>query len=54
MTNIKLTPPLKWHGGKNYMARHVLERTPRHLRYVEPYFGAGQVFFARDPADPSL
>jgi DNA adenine methylase len=27
---------------------------PPHLHYVEPYFGGGQVFFARDPADRRL
>jgi DNA adenine methylase len=47
-----LTPPLKWHGGKHYLARHVLELMPGHLHYVEPYFGGGQVLFARDPKDP--
>jgi DNA adenine methylase len=47
-----LSPPLKWHGGKFYVARHVLALMPAHLHYVEPFFGGGQVFFARDPADP--
>jgi DNA adenine methylase len=46
-----LTTPLKWHGGKSYVAQRVLELMPRHLHYVEPYFGGGQVLFARDPQD---
>jgi DNA adenine methylase len=50
----ELVPPLKWHGGKRYVAKHVLRLMPRHLHYVEPYFGGGQVFFARDPADRRL
>jgi DNA adenine methylase len=45
------TPPLKWHGGKHYIAKAVLELMPPHQHYVEPYFGGGQVLFARDPAD---
>jgi DNA adenine methylase len=49
-----LTPPLKWHGGKHYVARHVLALMPPHLHYVEPFFGGGQVLFARDPADRRL
>jgi DNA adenine methylase len=47
----KLTPPLKWHGGKHYVAKAVLGLMPRHLYYCEPYFGGGQVLFARDPND---
>ena len=50
----KLTPPLKWHGGKHYVAPRVIELMPPHLHYVEPYFGGGQVLFARDVADRRL
>jgi DNA adenine methylase len=50
----KLSPPLKWHGGKHYLARRVLELMPPHLHYAEPYFGGGQVLFARDPAERRL
>lgn len=49
-----LTPPLKWHGGKHYLARRIVALMPRHLHYVEPFFGGGQVFFLRDPGDPRL
>jgi DNA adenine methylase len=49
-----LTPPLKSHGGKHYLARAIIDRMPRHLNYVEPFFGSGQVLFARDPADRRL
>ena len=49
-----LTPPLKWHGGKHYLAETVLRLMPPHLHYVEPYFGSGQVLFARDPKDQWL
>jgi DNA adenine methylase len=47
----RVKPPLKFHGGKRYLAERVLEIMPRHLHYVEPYFGGGQVLFRRDPAD---
>jgi DNA adenine methylase len=50
----KVSPPLKWHGGKHYLARRVLALMPPHLHYVEPYFGGGQVLFARDRADRRL
>jgi len=49
-----LTPPLKWHGGKHYLARRIVGMMPPHLHYVEPYFGGGAVLLARDPDDPSL
>jgi len=44
----KLTPPLKWHGGKYYLAKEIVAMMPPHLAYVEPFFGGGQVLFARD------
>ena len=49
MMTKELTPPLKWHGGKYYLARKIIDLMPPHLHYVEPYFGGGQVLFARDP-----
>lgn len=39
--------PLKWHGGKTYLAARVLELLPDHLHYVEPFFGGGAVFFRK-------
>jgi len=49
-----INPPLKWHGGKHYLAEKVIALIPRHLHYVEPFFGGGQVLFRRDPGDPKL
>src|SRR5262245_4840512 len=46
--------PLKWHGGKYYLARRIVELMPRHLHYVEPFAGGLAVLLARDPADQSL
>jgi DNA adenine methylase len=46
-----VTPPLKWPGGKCYVAPHVWRLAPRHLNYVEPFAGGLQVLFARDPMD---
>jgi DNA adenine methylase len=41
--------PLKWHGGKTYLAKWVLEHAPEsYVHYVEPYFGGGAVLFARE------
>lgn len=58
-----LTPPLKWHGGKHYLAPEIIKLMPPRcknpnkpdpsdpgwLHYVEPYFGGGAVLLANDP-----
>ena len=46
--------PLKWHGGKYYLASRIVALMPRHLHYVEPYFGGGAVLLTRNPEDPRL
>ena len=48
-TTAKVVKPLKWHGGKHYLAKRIIELMPPHLHYVEPYFGGGSVLLARDP-----
>lgn len=42
-----LTQPLKWHGGKHYLAKWIVSHFPKHLHYVEPYFGGGSVLFEK-------
>ncbi len=39
--------PLKWHGGKYYLADRIIGLMPPHIHYVEPYFGGGQVLFRK-------
>jgi len=39
--------PLKWHGGKSYLAKRIIELMPKHTHYVEPFFGGGAVLFAK-------
>lgn len=46
--------PLKWHGGKYYLASKIVALMPPHLHYVEPFFGGGAVLMARDPDDARL
>ena len=62
-TTRPLTPPLKWHGGKSYLAKKIIALMPPRcvnpnapsgddpgwLHYVEPYFGGGAVMLANDP-----
>lgn len=39
--------PLKWHGGKEYLAKRIVALMPSHLHYVEPFFGGGAVLFTK-------
>lgn len=55
--------PLKWHGGKSYLAKKIIELMPPRVKnpnnpspddpgwchYVEPFFGGGAVLFQLDP-----
>jgi DNA adenine methylase len=58
-----LVQPLKWHGGKSYLASKIVALMPPRckkpnkpapddlgwLHYVEPYFGGGSVMLTNDP-----
>src|SRR3954454_9373550 len=50
----RLTPPLKCHGGKRYLALDIVRLMPHHLSYVEPFAGGLRVLLARDPKDRRL
>jgi DNA adenine methylase len=45
----KISPPIKWHGGKSYLARRIVALMPPHTHYVEPYAGGLAVMMAREP-----
>lgn len=59
----RVSSPIKWHGGKYYLAKKIIELMPPRAKnsnktspagdgwvhYCEPYFGGGQVLFAMDP-----
>ncbi|QDU96159.1 DNA adenine methylase [Lignipirellula cremea] len=44
----RLTPPLKWHGGKHYLAKTIIQKMPPHIHYVEAFFGGGSVLLQKD------
>lgn len=48
MSKNAITPPLKWHGGKHYLASKITALMPSHLHYVEPYAGGLAVLLAKD------
>jgi DNA adenine methylase len=45
----RLTQPLKWHGGKHYLAPKIIDLMPSHIHYVEPFFGGGSVLLTKPP-----
>lgn len=40
--------PITYYGGKQLLAKHIIPMIPKHKIYVEPYFGGGAVFFAKE------
>ena len=45
-----LKPPIPRMGGKSKLRKTIIERIPEHQCYVEPFFGAGWVFFGKEPS----
>ena len=45
-----LKPPIPRMGGKSKLRKIILERIPEHTCYVEPFFGAGWVYFGKGPS----
>lgn len=45
-----MKPPISYYGGKQNMLVHLLPLIPEHQTYVEPFFGGGALFFAKNPA----
>src|SRR5687767_4538336 len=42
-----MNQPLKWHGGKHYLAEQIVALMPQHIHYVEPYAGGLAVLLAK-------
>ncbi|WP_435638350.1 DNA adenine methylase, partial [Carnimonas bestiolae] len=48
--NMTAKPIIPWIGGKRRLAKHIIPEFPEHSCYVEPFCGAGALFFMKEPA----
>lgn len=46
--------PISYYGGKQSMLKHILPIIPEHRVYVEPFFGGGAVFWAKDQSEVEI
>lgn len=42
-------PIIPWLGGKRQLAKHIFPLFPEHTCYVEPFCGAGALYFMKEP-----
>jgi DNA adenine methylase len=50
MTITKMKTPISYYGGKQSMVNDILPLIPDHKIYVEPFFGGGAIFWAKEPS----
>lgn len=46
----KLKPPISRLGGKSKLRNQIISMLPEHECYCEPFFGAGWVYFGKEPS----
>jgi DNA adenine methylase len=47
----EMRPPVKWHGGKRYLAGKIIGFFPKHRIYLEPFGGGASVLLNKLPVD---
>lgn len=46
-----IVPPISRMGGKSKLRKKIIALIPEHICYVEPFFGAGWVFFGKEKSE---
>jgi DNA adenine methylase len=49
-----LKTPISYYGGKQSMLKHILPLIPTHRVYIEPFFGGGAVFWAKEQSEVEI
>jgi len=50
----RLKRPLTYYGGKVQMLPHLLPNIPAHRVYIEPFFGSGALFWAKEQSESEI
>ncbi len=45
-----LRPPVRWYGGKRYLAKWIISQFPEHETYLEAFGGGASVLLNKEPA----
>ncbi|MGH0448516.1 DNA adenine methylase [Bacillus mycoides] len=48
---MKTRSPIRWFGGKHFLAPFIIGHMPKHKCYVEPFGGGGHVLTQKSPAE---
>src|SRR5207253_4211774 len=52
--SMTIRPPVKWHGGKRYLAKWIIEQFPAHRIYLEPFGGGASVLLNKPPVEVEI